>query len=476
MMALSLRILNLQNFIDQNGIIINDEIKVYLMKMVKKRSPAPTIEDPQILDLLQKYELFEKLTLEGEHGKTAQFCMMYVNFIDYYLLLNASIRKNDFELFKFVLPKINNLFSTFNHPNYAQYLVRYHDNLLKIDNSHPGLREQLENGSLGVKRTEKPFSKQTINLSLEQTVNLHAANRMTVTKFIRNSISARQRWARSHSIRTTIISHTMQQAGLTKMQDVSDDLKRNRIKKSANQLHELINGIKCNMNPFFSDIEKNNLFNICTGKAASEQIENFLLNAEKIGHEKRKDFIATCVEDPSKFDQAIPQTKIHNFTEAIKKNKIKVAGKDVELRMQCDFFGQLLQISLQKTLDLDKVLTYQLTPVPLSMCHLDGSICKTDKSVLLKLLEREVKSEPPQHTDVMIFDVFFVLHLMTEVPRTFCKISKKLLQTICQKEAKIIIIAFDQYFSPSIKDTEHALRGLHESNFNLDVPDQERPS
>lgn len=124
--------------------------------------------------------------------------MQYVEFIDYYLLLNASIRKGNFDIFKFVLPKINNLFFVFNQPNYARYLVKYHDNLLKVDESHPELRLQFEKGSIGVKRTMKSFSRQPIDLTLEQTINADAANKLTGISHITNSISARQRWCRSH--------------------------------------------------------------------------------------------------------------------------------------------------------------------------------------------------------------------------------------------------------------------------------------
>lgn len=55
----------------------------------------------------------------------------------------------------------------------------------------------------------------------------------------------------------------------------------------------------------------------------------------------------------------------------MQKRKMSVSGKVVELRMQRDLFGQLLCISLKKSLDIGKVLTYPLTPVPLSMCHID---------------------------------------------------------------------------------------------------------
>lgn len=114
--------------------------------------------------------------------------MMYVKFIDYYLLLNTSIRSSNFEIYKLALLKIVNLFFVFRQQNYARYLVKYLDNLIKVDETHPGLREKFEKGSFGMKRTKKPYSKQPIDLTLEQTINADAAD------FAYNySISARQR-------------------------------------------------------------------------------------------------------------------------------------------------------------------------------------------------------------------------------------------------------------------------------------------
>jgi hypothetical protein len=167
-------------------------------------------------------------TLQNKHGKTAQYYMMYVKLIDYYLLLNTSIRTSNFEMYKTAL------FFVSNQPNYARYLVRYLDNLRKVDETHPGLRVNFEKGS------KKPFSKQPIDLTLEQTINADAANKLTGISHITNSISARQRWCRSHTIRSTIISHTMKQTGLNKVQDVRADLKNSRIKKkysSPSQIH-----------------------------------------------------------------------------------------------------------------------------------------------------------------------------------------------------------------------------------------------
>lgn len=95
----------------------------------------------------------------------------------------------------------------------------------------------------------------------------------------------------------------------------------------------------------------------------------------------------------------------------------------------------------------------------LSLCHLDGSICKTEKSALLKLLEHEIDSNSTPKANVQIYDGFFFIHLMKEIPATYENISFKLLQMFLRNDAQFVIIVFDTYKSPSIKDKEHTLRG-----------------
>lgn len=116
-------------------------------------------------------------------------------------------------------------------------------------------------------------------------------------------------------------------------------------------------------------------------------------------------------------------------------------------------------------------------PVPLSLCHIDGTMCKTDKSALLKLLENKINAEPPSHVDVQIYDGFFMLHLMREIPVSFGNISKKILQMFTGNTARTVIVTFDQYFSPSIKDNEHTLRGTSRNEcYQITGGEQTRPA
>nr|CAH7761948.1 unnamed protein product [Callosobruchus chinensis] len=223
-------------------------------------------------------------------------------------------------------------------------------------------------GTFGVKRTDKPYSRQPIDLTLEQTINADPANKLTGVSHTTNSISARQRWCKSHNLRSTIITHTMEQAGLRKGQDITADLQKSRINKNSQQLLNFT----VNINPFAADFDKNHLFNISTGQTVQENIESFLLNVEKMGNGQRENFIRQCAEGDKRFEKPIKKNEVLNFTDNMQKKKMSVSGKVMELRMQRDLFGQFSCILLRKSLDIDTILTYPLTPVPLlSMCHID---------------------------------------------------------------------------------------------------------
>lgn len=98
-----------------------------------------------------------------------------------------------------------------------------------------------------------------------------------------NSISARQRWARSHDLRSSIISLVYKALDLIREQDVTAELNNYNIKNSINQLQTFIDTFDVFINPFDVGVPKELLINISSGKAASEPVEQFLLNIEKNG-------------------------------------------------------------------------------------------------------------------------------------------------------------------------------------------------
>lgn len=182
LMAVGLEILHFRSFLEMNNTVVTDQIVDEITRLRASSISTLTIENEELNDLLNNYNIYKQQTLNGEFGKTPQFYLIYINLVHYYLTLSRCIRNGDFELFKFVLPKITNLFFMCNQQNYARWTVKYSDNLQKVAQSHPDLFEQFQNGFFSIQRTNKPFSKQPIDLVLEQTINADAARRLTGNK------------------------------------------------------------------------------------------------------------------------------------------------------------------------------------------------------------------------------------------------------------------------------------------------------
>ena len=95
-------------------------------------------------------------------------------------------------MFVSILPRITNYFFALNQQNYARWMVKYHENLLKLIQTHLALYEDFKKGLFGIKITPKAFSRILVDLSLEQTINVDAASHQKGTGYLTDSIVARQ--------------------------------------------------------------------------------------------------------------------------------------------------------------------------------------------------------------------------------------------------------------------------------------------
>ena len=206
------------------------------------------------------------------------------------------------------------------------------------------------------------------------------------------------------------------------------------------------------------------LYNISTGEAALQEVEQFLTSIESTGNEMRLNMINECSSEEDQLQAfVIKKTKIQNFTSIAKKARIKVGAKETEIRIQKDLFGQLLAISIENKIDIAnvciidiismfkdiinnlkvfcfifsnflffQVLRFPLTPVPLSMCHIEGAIHKTDKAVLTKTLEASVPiHDEPEIVEIKVFDGYSLFDTMKQIPATFGNVSLKYLSHVC---------------------------------------------
>ena len=77
--------------------------------------------------------------------------------VQLYHQFTRSIRMGNLDLYIHSLYSNSSLFFTFNHHNYARWLVVYHNNFLKLQKTHPQVYEDFRSGCFTIKRTSKQF-------------------------------------------------------------------------------------------------------------------------------------------------------------------------------------------------------------------------------------------------------------------------------------------------------------------------------
>ena len=172
---------------------------------------------------------------------------------------------------------------------------------------------------------------------------------------------------------------------MTSKEDISEELKLHRVKQNCHHLEKIISFINDTMNHFASTIEKEHLFNIADGKAALSERADFLTNVWAIGFSARDCLIEDCNDDPSAYQNPIKRKKFKNFASEAGSYKVSRKNKSIlSVSMTRNLFGSILYHALQAEIGMEQILRYPLTPVPLSISHVNGTMQKTPKSKLLQ--------------------------------------------------------------------------------------------
>ena len=185
-----------------------------------------------------------------------------------YQNFSYTVRSGHFELYITCLLEITNLVFALNHVNYAQWLVKYYDNLIKFSHTHAEVYKDFENGWFGVKRIAKSFSSTPIDVTLEQTINTDAASQRLGISLITNFTSAGERWTESYFLRTTILFSLLGTLNLKRKDDISQYLKYVALVKDNTLLFKVIGPICETIFPFTQN-KGSAIINIATGKVAT---------------------------------------------------------------------------------------------------------------------------------------------------------------------------------------------------------------
>ena len=357
MLAAAMHGLHLERFVKDLDIPLTffAELEDFNAKLLQDSKIESVIPDSIALVLTQ-YDLYTHEKLAGKMGKTAQFWMMYTRFADLFLILQRALKSNDVNLYGYVLCEICAIFFSTNKHNYSRWMLYFALELCNLKNVKPDVYTALTNGGFSVRRTENPFSQVGVDMCLEQTINSQSKNRLKGIMQFADVSSAVNRWLLTNSMKVKLVNLLLEKADMHHVTEIGKEARPCSVKRDQGSLLQLKTAIVETLNPFDRNLPQDKLFNIKTGRQASDKVEKFLLQITQNGEEKRDAFVGECQSDPERFERAVSKVQIHNFASEnfSKKNTSRKAAEIVEVKGTRDLFGRLLYLAITHGIDLAK--------------------------------------------------------------------------------------------------------------------------
>ena len=158
-LALVMRMFHLDLFAKSQTDLV--DLQLVLEKSLESLNMACAFDEfsisSNLQNILQRYNAFCTLTRQGEHGKAAQFWMLYIDAIDIYQAFARSHRLGDFKLLLKSSFEMLKYFFVFNNRWYAKYGSLHLSKLLTLKDDHPELYKQFTDGLFAIARTKNSF-------------------------------------------------------------------------------------------------------------------------------------------------------------------------------------------------------------------------------------------------------------------------------------------------------------------------------
>ena len=304
------------------------------------------------------------------------------------------------ECFKQMLPYDR----AFDHAKYFKWGLIYVIDMLRLPQGAPEVYTAFKEGNHSVSRskTVSKFSRVSTDMALEQGLNRDSKMKGGILGASHDE-NAVEKWTITAHLRAAVTSNFKVMSELRKNEQLSSckDLRPITVTKSEKQVQSLSDGLDRMMDPFdlkdFSgndDTEAISLMNIATGVVLpADDTSLYLLTGKDTREALMKYFLENKLDSTTKFWDSLKRADTKTFASLNKKVKVssKKAGERV-LRSDRELFSRLLVASRKKDLDLKNVLSYELSPVPLSISTLSENMRKTAKSKLLAELEIDTNS------------------------------------------------------------------------------------
>ena len=232
------------------------------------------------------------------------------------------------------------------------------------------------------------------------------------------------------------------------------------------------------------------LVSLVSGIVASPEIQQDQLSAADFGEKSLQKFFADRISSKDvDFFAPIKASKLKTFDKSTHgRQKTKQHLKTASITHDKSIYARLLVIGRSRDIDLKSVLCYPINPVPLPLATADGEICKTNKSVLLQVIESDIEDrflDASKCVDTaLIVDSMAMIQALpaASIPSTFGLLGdlvlKNLLYLAQHYKSSRLDFVIDRYSRQSIKASERVRRTkntifhLNITNKDVKVPKQ----
>ena len=413
-------------------------------------------------DFLVLFSLYNEYCKEN-NGPLKVFWNSYLEMVELVMNFVRATREGNWDLH---LESIKNMlpwFFAYDHINYARYLPVYLAHMLLLQDTHPEAHALLTNGEFGVQRTTSHgFSQLPVDQTIEQTLNRSTKTKGGIVGFSLRK-GAVQRWMLTAHSRAAFVDkcRSMTKGIQEDQRSLHKEIGSARMTRDEEDVKKVVEVLSNWRNPFGPSEE---LTSLSSGYVASESMKRDLLMAKEKGTTALTSFVEErLVTTATGFFETLPKLKLGSFRDACKKSSLTVGDKNVVIRSDRNLFARLLVIGQSRHMDLRELLIHELGPLPWSLASCDGSLAKTNKAALSKLLEDGVECLPslPDQTTAVIMDAMAVLQTLVRVPDKFSELAEMVMTIILAEAGEATRIDFvgDQYPPISIKNAERNKRG-----------------
>ena len=113
----------IESFCEEENIPISEPaVLLNLVKSCSRENLDAALKDPSVLNLMGRYQLYEKSILQGHLGKTAAFWMSFINHCHLVFMLLYSVKTNNLELFHQCNGEMVILFFAYDGHNYSRFV------------------------------------------------------------------------------------------------------------------------------------------------------------------------------------------------------------------------------------------------------------------------------------------------------------------------------------------------------------------